>query len=122
MEGNQPPGSVREGWDSSSKQSVFRLIHKLTEFVRDDDLLECKANQKLRNRMFRLLGTLGAELDLRLRDPANRYSVEKSMQSLAGLFSHPDIGINFAKLLQHHGHYLLGQKLHLLTLIIDLDK
>lgn len=98
MQGNRPPGSVREGWDSSSKQSVFRLIHKLTEFVRDDDLLECKANQKLRNRMFRLLGTLGAELDLRLRDPANRYSVEKSMQSLAGLSSHPDIGINFAKL------------------------
>lgn len=52
-----------------------------------------------RNRTFRLLGTLGAELDLRLRDPANRYSVEKSMQSLAGLFSHPDIGTAFAKLI-----------------------
>ena len=46
----------------------------------------------------RVLGILTAELDLRLQVPANRYSVEKSMASLTGLNSHPDMGAGFGAL------------------------
>ncbi len=88
----QPVGSVREGWSARDESDTEGMIRKLTQRIREEPRLAES------NRTVRLLGTLGAELDLRMRNPANRYSVEKSMLPLWGLESHPDIGVDFASL------------------------
>ena len=82
-------GSVRGGSSAHNEGDAADLAEKLlVQLCPEPELVTDR-------RLARILGILAAELDLRLRVPANRYSVEKSMNLLLMLQVHPDLGPDF---------------------------